>query len=309
MDDWNEIKTAAALARHGTIAAAADDLGVHRATVNRHVEHLERLLGVKLFQRHHRGMTPTELGRKLLRIADATNAQLGELVREAKGQSDELVGDFTVTSVDVLSPIVLPYIRRFQRRHPKLSIRYISSDTVLRLSYGEADIAFRIGSKPSAPDNVVLPFQEVRMGIYASKTYIDAHGLPDLDGDLEGHRFVGPDQDAPLAPFVSWARANFPTEKTTFRSSSVALMWLAVTDGVGVGFLPERNALSDCSLIEITAPRDEWSDPTWTVTHVDLHRSHKVQAFLDVLRSRPSGAKSRAKKKATAKKKEKQRPT
>ncbi|MCG8444656.1 MAG: substrate-binding domain-containing protein, partial [Hyphomicrobiales bacterium] len=94
-----------------------------------------------------------------------------------------------------------------------------------------------------------------------------------------------------------------------FRSSSVALMWLAVSDGVGVGFLPERIALSDRSLVEIIAPRDAWSDPTWTVTHVDLHRSHKVQAFLDVLRSKPSGAKSRAQKKATAKKKERQRPT
>ncbi len=75
MENWNEIRTAAQVARSGTISAAADVLGVHRATVNRHIDALESALGAKLFQRHARGFTPTELGRELLRVADATGEQ------------------------------------------------------------------------------------------------------------------------------------------------------------------------------------------------------------------------------------------
>ena len=60
MDSWNEIKTAYQVARLGTVSAAAESLGVHRATVIRHIDALEAELGRKLFQRHIRGYTPTE---------------------------------------------------------------------------------------------------------------------------------------------------------------------------------------------------------------------------------------------------------
>jgi DNA-binding transcriptional LysR family regulator len=32
------------------------------------------------------------------------------------------------------------------------------------------------------------------------------------------------------------------------------------------------------------APRPEWESPLWIVTHVDLHRTRKVQAFVSLLK-------------------------
>ena len=40
MDDWDQIRTAAQVARLGTVSAAAETLGVHRATVTRHIDSL-----------------------------------------------------------------------------------------------------------------------------------------------------------------------------------------------------------------------------------------------------------------------------
>jgi len=37
-------------------------------------------------------------------------------------------------------------------------------------------------------------------------------------------------------------------------------------------------------LTEVLAPRDDWSAPLWLVTHMDLHRTTKVQAFLSFLK-------------------------
>ena len=62
MDNWDEIRTAYQVARIGTVSGAAEALGVHHATVIRHIDALEASLGVKLFQRHARGYTPTEAG-------------------------------------------------------------------------------------------------------------------------------------------------------------------------------------------------------------------------------------------------------
>lgn len=285
MDDWNEVRIAAAVAAHGTISAAAKTLGVHRATVIRHVEQLEHRLGQKLFQRHSRGMQPTELGQRLLTVAEATHAQFGELYREAKGLSGDLSGELVITSVDVLSPLVLPLIERFQQKYPATTVRYMATDQVLKLSYGEADIAFRIGQKPQTPDNVVRPFKTVEMGIYATQAYVNAYGVPQEFENLKGHRFIGPDVNAPTAPFIEWIRRNVPENRISIKANSVGFMWSAVTSGIGIGFLPDFLVQGQPELIEIHAPKPEWREPTWIVTHVDLHRSRKIQAFCKLVKS------------------------
>ena len=55
MDRWDELRTAYAVARLGTVSAAATQLNIHRATVVRHIDALEEALGGRLFQRHGRG--------------------------------------------------------------------------------------------------------------------------------------------------------------------------------------------------------------------------------------------------------------
>ena len=47
MDHWTEIRTAYGVARSGTVSKAAQELGVHRATVNRHIDALEAEIGTR----------------------------------------------------------------------------------------------------------------------------------------------------------------------------------------------------------------------------------------------------------------------
>ena len=76
LNHWTEVKTAWLVAELGTLSAAADALGVHRATVLRHVDLLESAVGVKLFQRHAKGYEPTEAGRELINVASLVDEQL-----------------------------------------------------------------------------------------------------------------------------------------------------------------------------------------------------------------------------------------
>lgn len=284
MYDWNEIRTAATVARLGTISAAAKVLGVHRATVTRHIDALEHALGAKLFQRHARGFTATELGQELQRIADATEAQFGELRRMARGTKADLSGEVTVTSLDVLVPVILPLLRGFQTRYPALTLRMVTSDKVLRLEYGEADMAFRIGPKPADPDNVVLRLGMLQMGLYAAPSYVAAHGLPEGPDSFRAHRFVGPDSAAPATPWGDWLASEIAEESVVFRSSAVWTLWQAVRSGLGIGFHP-ASAAADQGLEPVLPACPDWAEPIWAVTHVDLHRTAKVQALVDVVRA------------------------
>ncbi len=284
VDTWDEIRTAYHVARMGTVSGAAEVLGVHHATVIRHIDALEGRLGVKLFQRHARGYTATEAGLDLLQVAQATDDQFSQLVSRIKGRGDEVTGELVVTSLNMIAPLLAPVLARFQQAHEGLIVRFVTGDRLLRLEYGEAHVAIRAGARPDQPDNVVQPFHKLAIGLYASRDYLARKGRPETDEDLAAHAFVGMDSDTSRAPFAVWMRTHLPDAVNVFRCSDNVTSREAVVAGAGLGFVSTCEAQRFPDLVQIMPPRDEWSAPLWLVTHVDLHRTTKVGAFLNVLK-------------------------
>ncbi|MCV6592524.1 MAG: LysR family transcriptional regulator [Silicimonas sp.] len=284
MSTWDEIRTAYHVARMGTVSGAAEQLGVHHATVIRHIDSLEDRLGVKLFQRHARGYSSTEAGRDLLQVAQATDDQFAQLVSRIRGRGDEVSGELVVTSLSAAAPRMAATLARFQAKYPGLIIRYLTGEELLRLEYGEAHVAVRAGNQPNNPDNVVQPFVSQDVALYATQDYIDRCGLPGSKTDLEGHAFVGIDDPNTRAPFFQWLNENVASEQIVFRASDMRVIRDAVLAGVGMGFSTVWEAESFPDLIRVFPPEEDWPIPTWLVTHVDLHRTTKVQAFLSFLK-------------------------
>ena len=292
-ESWDEIRTAFHVAQAGTVSGAADALGVHHATVIRHVNALEERLGVKLFQRHPRGYTATEAGVDLLTVARATDDQFEQLVSRIRGRGEEVTGELVVTSLHSVSPKLVPILARFRAQHPDLIVRYLTGDRILRLEYGEAHVAIRAGSPPDNPDNVVQAFGSIPTALYASEAYIAARGAPVTEDDLAGHDFVALDDADSRAPFARWLRGRIPSERMVFRTSDLRIMREAVVAGAGLGFVSCWDAPRWPELRQVLPEREEWGAPLWLVTHVDLHRTNKVQAFTrflkDAMRPRLNG--------------------
>lgn len=281
---WDEIRTAYHVARMGTVSGAADQLGVHHATVIRHIDSLEDRLGVKLFQRHARGYSSTEAGQDLLQVAQATDDQFSQLVSRIKGRGDDVSGELVVTSLAAASPRITATLARFQSQFPGLIIRYLTGDELLRLEYGEAHVAIRAGSKPENPDNVVQPFVPQDVALYASESYATRNGLPQSLDELAGHQFVSLDNFSSRAPFLQWLVNTVSPDQILFRATDGRVIRDAILAGVGIGFSTVWEAERYPELVRVFDHRPEWSVPTWLVTHVDLHRTHKVQAFLAFLK-------------------------
>ncbi len=285
MDSWDEIRTAFHVARMGTVSGAAEVLGVHHATVIRHIDALEGRLGAKLFQRHARGYTATEAGEDLLRVAQATDDQFSQLTNRIKGRGSEVAGELVVTSVESMGPQLVPVLAAFQAEHPQLNMRYLTGSRLFRLEYGEAHVAIRAGNPPDQPDNVVQPFFQMKFALYASPEYGRRNGFPEKVADLAKHRFVAFDESGSRAPFSRWLRQNVPDENVSFVSGDSRVLESAVYAGAGIGFLPVYGGNEHPELTQVIEPDDAWTVPTWLVTHVDLHRSGKVQALLTHLKA------------------------
>ena len=163
-------------------------------------------------------------------------------------------------------------------------VRFLTGDRLFRLEYGEAHVAIRAGSVPDQPDNVVQPFVKQRVALYASRSYVERHGAPKDLADMANHFFVGADDPNSRAPFMRWMREHIPAENIVFRSGDFHALRRAIIEGAGIGFMFQLQARELDDMVEILPPQDDWTSPLWLVTHMDLHRTTKVQAFLTVLK-------------------------
>jgi DNA-binding transcriptional LysR family regulator len=283
MTNWDEIRTAYQVARLGTVSGAAEVLGVHHATVIRHIDALETRLGAKLFQRHARGYTPTEAGQDLLSVAAQADDQFTQLAGRIKGRGDEVTGELIVTTLDALAPLLVPSIGQFMRQHPDLRVRLISDQRLFRLEYGEAHVAIRAGKLPDQPDNVVQPLFAQTLRLMAAPAYV-AHFGPLTEDNIATHRFIGGTEDMARAPYFRWLAETVPPEAIHLRVGSMQAAKAAIVSGIGIGFIADWDRDGTDQLIEMLPPLEDWTAKIWLVTHMDLHRTAKVQTFVRFLK-------------------------
>ena len=283
MEHWNELRTALVLARQGTVSAAAEVLGVHRATVNRHIDLLEESFGAPLFQRHARGYTLTETGQQMLDVAARADEMFTDLAGRSRGRAGKLSGKLIVTALAGFAPLIMPAIRAFHLAHPEIALELVAGRQLARLEHGEAHVALRAGPKPQTPDYVVQLFGTLRYGLFCSCAYVARNGMP-APPRFGDHLFVGMIGEASPLPYASWMADHVSQDQLALCTGNPTVQSVAIREGLGLGFLPEHEAEGDANLVAVLPSSEQWSAPLWIVTHVDLHRTEKVQEFLKEVR-------------------------
>lgn len=278
IESWDDIRVALAVARTGTVSGAAEALGVHHATVIRRIDALEARLGARLFQRHSRGYALTEAGQALLKTGAEAEERFAQLAARIAGAGDRIEGELVVTSLPELADVVMPRLIGLLHRHPGLRLNYVTDVRLFRLDAGEAHVAIRAGTRPAEPDYVVSPMCRVPHALYGSPGYVARHGPV---AGIEGHRLALPGPQARKAPVMRWLAERMAPEQVLLTANDEAAREAAIRAGLAIGPLVASRAQG---LVEVMA-LPEWESILWLVTHVDLHRTPKVQAALAALRA------------------------
>ncbi|MEO1910633.1 MAG: LysR family transcriptional regulator [Paracoccus sp. (in: a-proteobacteria)] len=277
IESWDDIRVALAVARTGTVSGAAADLGVHHATVIRRIDALEAALQARLFQRHPRGYALTEAGRTLLATADVTDQRFAQMAAQIAGSAQRIEGELIVTVLPEMASMVIPRLADLTTRHPDLRLTYLTDARLFRLATGEAHVAIRAGSKPTQPDYVVVPMGRIHHALFATQGYLDRHGPLT---QLRDHRFALPGPEARNAPLMRWLEARLEPRNILLTANDPMAREMVIRQGLAIGPLaPDRAE----GLVEAMS-LPEWDSTLWIVSHVDLHRTPKVQAALTVLR-------------------------
>jgi len=251
--DWEDVRFFLALARHGSLSAAARALGVNHATVSRRVAGLEASLGQTLFERRPDGYRLTEAGEQALAQAGAM-AEAAEGLRRGQGHG-EAGGLVRLTAIQSLGEGFLPpHLAEFLRAHPAIDLELISDSRSLSLARFEADIALRLG-RPSDGELVAKRLISVGMGLYGTSDWRDRL----LAG--EAPRFIGFDEASAHLPEAVWLTRQFPQGRVTFRAGGYVAQGQAVQLGLGIAVLPHFLAGPDlCRLDFLPQPpsRELW---------------------------------------------------
>ncbi|SFA68815.1 DNA-binding transcriptional regulator, LysR family [Poseidonocella pacifica] len=289
MDKWTELRTAYWVAKLGTVSATAEALGFHRATINRHIDVLEAEIGSKIFIRHARGYALTETGQDVLRVAQKTDELIEDLAGRVHGGKSEIEGEIKLTILAPFAGLLMGAVMQFRLENPRCLVNVDVGEDLAKLEYGEAHIAVRAGAKPEHPDYVVAHLGDIGIGLYAHDSYAARCGLPADESDLAGHSFVLPHIPTERFPLGRWIKEHIRPEMIALSSRDVWLVTEAVFAGAGIGIVSDIDAGSRGGLQPALLSRPSWSVSGWLVTHVDLHRTEKVQAMLRCLKASAAG--------------------
>src|ERR1700733_3771942 len=222
MIDWDDVRYFLAVARGGSVRAAAGRLGVNHATVLRRIAQVEERLGAQMFEKLPSGYRLTEAGEEVVELANQMEASSHQLETRVFGRDQSARGLLRVTLPPFFAThLLMPDFADFARMHRAIEMEVLPTGEVANLTNREADVAIRVVSdRKTLPLNLHgLRGPELFSGIYMSRDrlaawhagapdpirwiVIDDHGLPDWASEGEVHTtrvpFRTPDAEAQVA--------------------------------------------------------------------------------------------------------------
>jgi DNA-binding transcriptional LysR family regulator len=281
--EWSDLRIFLAIARTGTLGAAARAIGQSQPTMGRRLSALEAAVGHKLFQRTAQGLVATDEGSAMREHAERMEAEALGLERRLTERIDLLSGELRITSSEWFGGTVLtPVLHEFSELYPNVTIELLTDSRFLSLARREADIAFRI--RPFVERDVVArKLMHVSYGAYVRRG--DAqHVSP----DGAGVRLITLEAGFAGSPDDSWLQNRLPQAHVGFRSNSRAAQARLCELGLGVAVLPVLFAQSLPGIERIDLGARPPGRDTWVGYHQDLRQLARLRAFMALLSARLS---------------------
>ena len=277
--NWDDLRFVAVVADTGSLAAAARQLRVTLSTAMRRLDQIEAGLGTRLFERHRKGYALTDAGELLVREAKLMAPRIDEVERQLQGRDLRLKGTVRLTTAfATVSYLLAQSLADFAHAHPGISVDVCESSALLDLSRREADVALRFSREP--PDHWVGR----QLGVVQYRAYAKrgAPGLPQARTPLEALlamspwiEFGGSDNRC-----SRWMRSHLPPHQVRFRVDTFGSMVALLRSGAGIGVLPAYVAAGEPELVAVSNDIEELANPAWLLTHPDLRRTARIQAFM-----------------------------
>jgi molybdate transport repressor ModE-like protein len=275
--DWNDLRYLLAVHRKGSLARAACELKVTKATCSRRLAALERAVGTRLVERTPGGLVLTAAGREVIQTAERVDADVGSLEQRLAAASDARPrGTVKLTAPPWLAGrLLIPALPELKAKHPELDVQLVGTNQVLNLAQREADVAIR-NVKPAHKSLASRNLVQLGGCVYASKLYLERRGRPRSQDALEGHDLLVYETLGGM-PGFEWLRDPAHGGRITFRANDPEALVGAATAGLGLCAVP--CLLGDPEPMLVRVPELGFARcDLLLVTHEETRKTPRVRA-------------------------------
>jgi molybdate transport repressor ModE-like protein len=282
MIDWDDVRYFLAVARGGSVRAAAKRLGVNHATVLRRIAQLEESLGTHMFEKLPSGYRLTAAGEEVVDLADQMEASSHLLETRVFGRDQSARGLLRVTLPPFLAThLLMPDLADFARFHPDIEMEILTTGEVANLTNREADVAIRI-----VTDRKTLPLNlhgmkgpELLSGVYMSRERLAAWHA----GASDPVRWIAIDDHG----IPRWARdGEVHTTGIPFRTPDAETQIVAAQQGIGMTKLPCFVGDTDPLLARVPGTDPPMHGTLWLLTQGETRKTKRVRLFTEFVSRR-----------------------
>jgi DNA-binding transcriptional LysR family regulator len=277
-----------AVVEAGSMARAAQALGLTSSGVGRAIARLERRVGVRLLERTTRTMTLTDEGRRFYEEVGPHLDGIEQAAMTAAGAAGTVRGRLRVNVDPFFSRIVLAaQVATFLDRHPDVRVELIMRDHVGDLVADGFDLALRFGEPPGG-SLVARKLIETRVLTVAAPGFVARHGRPKHPSEVARLPCIEFYDAANARPF-EWEFRRGPevlpvSPAARLMVSDVGAMLSACEAGVGIAQIMQlgsRDLLAQGRMVELFP---DWSGelfPLYALYPSRQLRAAKVRTFIE----------------------------
>jgi molybdate transport repressor ModE-like protein len=254
------------IARLGSFAAAAREMGLVPSALSYRVRQMEETLDVLLFDRSSRQAKLTAAGTELLSEGMRLLNDMDSIAHRIKRVATGWESQFTVVVDTIIQQrIVMDLCQHFLEANPPTRLRLRDetlSGTLYALTSGQADLAIGVVLQEDLPSG--LRFEEIGPVMQFVFAVAPGHplantGHPLSDADIRAHRAVAVADSVPQGSGIT---IGLLAGQDVLTLPSMAAKLDAQLRGLGAGFLPEpmaRPYIERGELVECTVLRPQRS--------------------------------------------------
>lgn len=287
----NDLEAVIAVARRASFRTAALDLGMSTTALSSAVGKLEAKLGVRLFNRTTRSVALTEAGRLFIERVSPALQDINDAMEAVKAQQVTPAGTlrinaFTTAAREILSPMVLTFLRR----HPQVHVDLVTEGRLVDIVAEGFDLGVRVADLVPSDMIAVSLGRPQRHAVVGSPQYFSRHARPRVPDDLLQHRCIR--VRLPNGMLYRWRFEKGGKEAQIDVNGPItldeaSLARIAVLEGVGLGFFMEQDVRADIQAGHLVRVLEDWT-PAFAGLCLYYpgrrHASAAMKAFVELAR-------------------------
>jgi DNA-binding transcriptional LysR family regulator len=278
-----ELEAVLAIVRRGSFRAAALDLGMSTTALSNAIGKLERQLGVRLFNRTTRSVSPTDAGRTFVEQIGPALETIHRAMNTARAHQETPSGTLRINAFATAArEILVPLILEFLRRYPNVHIDLVTEGRLVDVVAAGFDLGVR-GADLVPSDTIAIPLGPPRrFAVVASPAYLGTNDVPRVPQDLLAHTCIRvrlPNGALYRWPFEKAGETLQIDVQGRITLDEASLSRMAVLDGFGIGYFMEADVREDISAGRLVRILEDWTPPLAPLCLYYPNRRNSSAAF------------------------------